>query len=196
MNKKKIDKKKLVKTLQIMGMLSLVPMGILMILTLDGNEPSDTFLFCCFFPVLLILCIPSFERSYRIWDLAKSRKEEKVVNLNLRLVLYPIVACAIIIVIVLLPFSYSNTISDLPNLISKDYEQINESTLELFKKEYGPRTPTTIFIVTDTGTQLQMLGNSFEPINTDEKYTFYYLPNTGWVMDIVDEDGLSLLKKR
>ena len=189
-------------------MVSLVLFLFSVIATAGGREPSQGFLFECTTPILLILGIPAFERSYNsILDLGKKNRDEKEINLNLRLVLYPIIAVAIIAVMIIIPYSYINTISDLPNLINKDYSQISHASIETLDIDAGPKSPTLLHITTDDGTKLKIIDKAFDRIQfyrdktsdrmtSDEKYTFFYLPHTGWVMDIVDENNISLLKKR
>jgi len=44
--------------------------------------------------------------------------------------------------------------------------------------------------------QLCVVKDAFEPIEIGEKYTFFYLPRTKWVMDVIDENDVSLMKKQ
>ena len=204
---KNMDKKNFVKTLHIVGTISLMSLGTVMVLAAIGKNPSSSFLSELLTPILLILGIPGLERTYTFSDLFMKRKPKKESNNNLRLVIYTIIAIVIIVIIILLPFSYSNTISDFPNLIRKDFSEISDANIESFEEMHGPRMATQIHIMTDNGTKLRIIKNAFDDIQgyydvankriiVENKYTFLYLPNTGWVMDIIDGDGVSLRRTR
>ncbi|MCL2638348.1 MAG: hypothetical protein FWD48_08245 [Oscillospiraceae bacterium] len=44
------------------------------------------------------------------------------------------------------------------------------------------------------GVEVNIEGKYFQNLSVDNEYTFFYLPNTGFVVDIVDENGNSILK--
>jgi len=71
-----------------------------------------------------------------------------------------------------------------------------QTNIQTIEKNYNTKGSTELIITTNNGTQLRIVEDAFEPISADGKYTFIYLPKTKWVMDIIDENNISLLKKQ
>jgi len=188
----RIDKKKLLKILRIIAYISIALIGILLFMTINSKNPSSAFLLYCFFPILGLLAIPSFDRPF---FRAKAFRNPEI-KPNVLLWIYTIAAIGIIIIITIIPFSYSDYISDLPNLISKNYSQISHADIRAAKEYYSSRGPSELRILTDDGEQLRIIEDAFKTIHANEKYTFFYLPRTKWVMDILDENNVSLLRSQ
>jgi hypothetical protein len=185
-----MNKKKIVKILRIIAYISIALVCVLIVLTWNDDYPSSTFLFNTIFPILVFLAIPSFDQPF--FRLKWFRQLEISPRVLLRV--YPIIASVYIVIMTIIPFSLTDHISDLRNLINRDYSKIDQTGIDVLKDYYSTSSPQEIHIISDNGTQLRILEDAFEIINTDEKYTFFYLPRTGWVMNIVDEYGVSLLK--
>lgn len=187
----RIDKVKLIKTLRIIAYISVAAVIILMVWMLNSKAPYTIFLFWCIFPILILVAIPTFDRPF--FSFGGSRFKPEVL-----LWIYPIIAG--IVIALMIGFSYFKLVSDLPNLVDRNFSQLNQVNIQTIK-DFGILGPSSISpwelqITTDNGTQLQALEGAFKPINPDKKYTFYYLPRTKWVMNIVDENGDSLLRNQ
>ena len=184
----RMNREKIVTILRIIAYISLAIIVALIVLTWNEKEPSSIFLFESLFPILLFLAIPSFDRPFfRLKLFEKPDIKPKVL-----LWVYSLIASAFIIIMIIMPFSYFDAISDFPRLIAKNYSQINQASIQIVEEDYSP---SELRVMTKDGTQLRILENAFRPINVSGKYTFIYLPRTKWVMDIIDENGVSLLKK-
>ena len=188
----RVDKKKLVKILRIIAYISIAIWCILFFYTRDGENPSSIFLFYSLSPILGLLSIPSFDRPF----LSVKTFRNSEIKSNVLLWIYTIAAIGIIIIITIIPFSYSDYISDLPNLISKNYSQISHEDIRTVKEYLSSKGPNGLRILADDGTQLRVVEDAFKPIHVGEKYTFLYLPRTKWVMDILDENNVSLLRSQ
>ena len=140
----------------------------------------------------MVLAVPAFDRPLirvKLWKKPDYRPDTL-------LKLYLVIAGVFILLIAIIPIQFVDHISDLPNLISKNYSQTNPTDIRTVEKHYSTKGPHELSITTNNGTQLRMVQDAFEPINADEKYTFFYLSRTKWVMDIIDENGVSILKNQ
>jgi hypothetical protein len=187
----RIDKKKLIKILHIIAYVSIAIVAILLLLTMRGGYPSSTFLFNCIIPILVLLAIPSFDKPF--FKLKKNKYFDSKPNV---LLLFYTVIASVWIIVLIIPLSYSNYISDLPNLINENYSQTGQVNIQKIERYDNTKNPNQLHIVTNSGTQLWIIENAFESIYIDEKYTFIYLTQTKWVMDIIDENNSSLLKNQ
>ena len=184
-----MDKKKLIKILRIIAYISLATGGIIILSTEFNNVPSAIFLFDCIFPIMVFLGIPAFDMPF----LRLKPFREPAIKPNALLRVYLVIACVYIVIMTIIPFSFTNAISDVPSLIGKNYSQINHAKIQTVEKHFGGKGPRELHLTAYDGTELRLFADAFVPINADEKYTFSYLPRTKWVMDIIDEDGNSLL---
>ena len=183
-----MDKKRLIRALQINAYIFIALGIILFIVFINNKTPESIFLFNCLFPVLFIIVIPSFDRPFfRIRKLKKDNLEPGVW----------LVICSVILITSILGLSliFGNHFLDLPHFISKGYSSIGEASISIVDRHYDRIAGHEVIIIAN-GKRLYVSEDSFHTINVDERYTFHYLPHTGWVIDIRDEHGLSLRKIR
>ena len=181
---------KIIKALRIIAYVSIALLIIVfIILELNKENPKLIFYFDCTIPLLILFAIPSLDRPFFSVEKFKIDIQPKT-----WLKIYSAVT-SIYLLILIIPLSYFNNILDIPCLFNKNYLQINDGAIANMKISYGKNLGDEITITTN-GKTLRAVVDAFIPIDAKSKYTFIYLPHSKWIVDIVDENGISLLKKR
>ena len=79
------------------------------------------------------------------------------------------------------------TVGDFPSLIKEEYSEITGSLQEnLSANNYRE--------ICISGVELKIVKNSIYSLSSNVEYKFVYLPNSKHVIDVIDENGNSLLK--
>ena len=53
----------------------------------------------------------------------------------------------------------------------------------------------SVQVVEVKGVRFDLPKDTYNSVNADDEYTFIYLPNSKYVIDVLDVNGFSLLKK-
>ena len=176
---------KLIRILHIFAYSVIVAGVVFYSIYMNNQTPRTTFLFNCIFPVFVVLAIPSFDRPLAL----KAFRVE--ISPKIRLWIYAVLACVLIPLMGV--FGAFTPLLDLPSFINNNYSQTSQANMNIIGNHSSRLTGRELRIVAN-GTRLYIAEDSFLPLNASEKYTFFYLPRTGWVMDIIDVDGRSLLR--
>ena len=171
------------RVVNILCISSIVAIFLLMFLEamLDNEGPRVSFFLQWGIYILIPFAIPLI---FGVFSLAfnkdKFKPEIWLTVFSLALVVYLVIALDF--------FGLGHMTKDLPSAIRKDYSQING----------------IVEVIESSGTKQSVLidGRYFEiekgfhAVEAGEEYTFYYLKNSRYVVDIIDEDGQSLLRDK
>ena len=140
-----------------------------------------SFLFLCTMGILFPFVIPLLLGWF---SLAVNKDKIKT---KIWLTIY---GCALLVyVVIVINFGFVNMIKDLPLVIREDYSQINGAVQTIENNQ-----ETRIFEI--EGITFSIKNDSLEnDIKPNENYTIIYLPNSKQVIDIIDGDGESQIRK-
>lgn len=144
-----------------------------------GNDRRNEFISLCYMGVVMIFAIPLLFRSF---SLAYNKDKIKP---QIWLIIYGI--AVLVYVVIAINFGFVDMTRDLPLAIRKEFSQIGGSaqTIKITKS-------TQTIIV--QGVKFSLSRDSFESPAASDSYQFVYLPNSKYVIDIIDDNGISLLK--
>jgi len=187
--------KKLILSLVVISFVTSVVGFILIIYTLNKTAPLTNYLFRLLYPIILILTIPFVLDIFTcLIDDKNSRFAYKKIAITPRawLTIYSLVLGVSIVLTLIVNQKH---ILDLPHILNDEYSQTPGANIRITSKIDSKSLERELRIVIER-TEYRVIEKAFRQINTEDKYTFYYLPHTKWVVDIVDEEGLSLLMNR
>ena len=100
-----------------------------------------------------------------------------------------IYGCVLVIYAVLLvKIGFIDMTKDLPLAIREEFSQINEVVYIIERTD-------SVWTVKANGVVFKLSNDAFKAISFNKEYTFIYLPNSKYVIDVIDEYGESLLKQ-
>jgi hypothetical protein len=147
------------------------------------NDLRSRFICTCIIYIALPSTVPALSAGFLI-NFADSWKPRTW------LIVYSIVLCVVIVVAF-----YSgiiNTMADLPLAVRKEYSYVDGTAQTIPNKT----AKTTIMV---DGVRFELSGDDFYTWsfydNKEVEYTVIYLPNTKYVIDIIDASGASLIRK-
>ena len=171
--------KKLINTLSALSIIAVISLVVIAII-LTGKNPRSTFLFEWIASILFAFSIPLLLGWF---SLAVKRNK---IEPHIWLAIYSVALCAYLVVILILGFI--GRTADLPAVIREDFSRINGSA-RIVKSNNSVQT------IEVKGITFDLPKDTYTLVNADVEYTFVYLPQSKYVIDVVDEYGRSLLKK-
>ena len=179
-----MDKKHVIKIINVLCIIAwiAIAIGVVVIIAVQiGVTPRLEFLSkSILLPILILLAVPTFGKGISLI------KNKRRIEPRIWLIAYSTLM-SICLVLMIIVGVFSN-MKDLPILLNENYSKINYS----FEHDVNMNIESDIRV---QGIALQITRKSFNQIIAGKEYTFYYLPNSKVVIDIVDEKGVTLLRK-
>ena len=172
------------KSINIICIVSIIVLVIVIIFGIISEVNGDLrskFLFRCMFIIFLPFAHPALSG---LW-LINKRIQWKP---KTWLIVYLITSGILFVIATTIGNAFEH-MADLPSAIREDY---SEATV-MFVRRIDTSVESKIIAV---GRELHIKEGHFDLLEANTEYTIYYLPHIKWVMDIVDENGASLLKER
>ena len=175
------------KAVNILTLISLISVLIGAFFLIIGNNSNqyNKFISDWLLAPMMFLALPMLGHTL---SLAVNRDRIKP---QIWLAIYGVMMFAFIIVLVLSWYSVSRQTKDLSYAIRKEHLAV---TGEAQKVRYDGRRTTSQFCTIDN-VNFEITRSAFFDVSEGEVYTVIYLPNTKFVIDMLDENGKSLSKK-
>ena len=169
--------KKIVNIFSIISLIAVLSLVLIEILW-NGKSQRMSFIFLWSAGVLFVFVIPLVFRSFSL--VAKMDK----INPKTWLVIY---GCAVLVYIVIaVMLGFINMTRDLPLAIREDYVSVEGEARVLDEKS------NKIIVASQ---EFTLENGKFNKAKPNESYRIIYLPNSKYVIDVINENGKSLLKK-
>ena len=137
----------------------------------NGKSPKMSFLFLWSAGILFVFAIPLVLGWF---SLAVNREKMKP---EIWMTIY---GCAILLyVVVAINLGFISMTKDLPSALQGEFAQISGS-VQIVKNTDSTQT------VKVNGIQFEIPKNAFKAVNANAEYIFIYLPNSRYVIDIIN----------
>ena len=169
--------KKAINILNIVSLIAIIPACALVPFFLSG-DPRTSFIGLWFFWVLFLPLIPLIPRGFSL-----SNNKDKI-SPKIWLTIYAVMVT--IYVVSSLFLGIIGHTRDLPAAFRKEYVSVEGEARVLDEKS------NKIIVA---GQEFTLDNGKFNKAKSSENYRVIYLPNSKYVIDIINDDGKTLLKK-
>ena len=169
------------KAVNILSLISVIAV-ILCCVTLPFMFRADqrnAFIATWFLGILAFLALPLF---FRAFSLAYNRNK---ISPKIWLSIYSVMA--IIYIVVIISFGFIGYTRDLPLAFRREYSSVSGEV-------HTVRFVNSTQRINIANLEFRLELSDFEPVNRNNTYQVIYLPNSRRVIDVIDENGRSLLR--
>jgi len=172
--------KKLINTLSIISVIAVLLLVLTAILW-DGKNPRMSFMFSCSAGVLFVFAIPLVLG----WFSLAVNKDK--MNPKVWLAIYS--AAILVYLVIAISLGFIGMIKDLPLAIREEYSRISGSAQIVMSNNSSQ-------VVKVQGIQFDLPKDLFNVVTASEEYTLFYLPNSKYVIDIINGTKTSLIMEK
>ena len=170
--------KKFINILSVLSIIAVISL-VLVAIILSGKNPRSTFLFEWIASILIGFSVPLL---FGWFSLSVNKDKLKP---RIWLTIYSVAMCAYIAII--LSLGFIGRTADLPAAIREDFSRI-DGLVRIVKNN------NSVQVIEVKGVKFDLPKDTYNSVNANIEYTFIYLSNSKYVINVLDENGFSLLK--
>ena len=171
--------KKLVNILSVVSIFAVI-LGCALLPFLLGRDQRISFISLWFLSILLLLAVP-----FLLGALSLACNKDKF-SPKAWLAIYSVIV--VLYIIGAMHFGFLDYTHDLPMAFRKDYISIEGEAQIISATRYNQ-------VIRIANYEFILSKNVFIEISRNSGYKLYYLPNSKYVVNVISEDGQSLLKR-